>query len=254
MIHTIKVLSHGLQISAEAGAILSDVLQAAGIPLSVYCDRRGLCGKCFVEVVGGPLPSPSARESRWIKDRRLHPDSRLACQLRVSSDLAINVPPASIVRAVPVLPEIPRSAVTPDPAVRKYELEIPKPEISSPQSLFDTIADGLGLAGLRIYPTVLSGLPGVVEEGRFDVTVAVHSDGEIISVEPRAGSPNLGLAIDVGTTTLVMDLVDLDSGKTIDTEAALNGQGGAQTSFRASATPTENQTESPSSGSSRSGR
>jgi len=125
-----------------------------------------------------------------------------------------------------VLPEIPRSAVTPDPAVRKYELELPRPEISSPQSLFDTIADGLGLGSLRISPTVLSGLPSVVEEGRFDVTVAVHSDGEIISVEAGAGSPNLGLAIDVGTTTLVMDLVDLDSGKTIDTEAALNGQAG----------------------------
>ncbi len=57
------------------------------------------------------------------------------------------------------------------------------------------------------------------------MTVAVHLDREIVAVKPGiALDLNFGLAVDVGTTTLVMDLVDLDSGKTLDTEAALNSQ------------------------------
>ncbi len=57
------------------------------------------------------------------------------------------------------------------------------------------------------------------------MTVAVHLDRQIVAVKPGSALDlNFGLAVDVGTTTLVMDLVDLDSGKTLDTEAALNSQ------------------------------
>jgi uncharacterized 2Fe-2S/4Fe-4S cluster protein (DUF4445 family) len=223
---TINILSHGLLVHADDGTILSDRLQAAGIPISVYCNKRGLCGKCFVEVVGGELPPPSAKEESWIKVRGLTEDFRLACQLQVTGDLEINVPAASILQAVPVLPSIARSAVTPDPAVRKYEITLARPEIASPSSLFDKITESLEAPTLEVPASLLADLPRVVQEGRFTITVAVHAEREIIAVEPGAAPANLGLAVDIGTTTLVMDLVDLDSGKTIDTEAALNGQVG----------------------------
>jgi len=225
MSRIIKVLSHGLSLRSEDGEILSDRLQAAGIPLSVYCNKRGLCGKCFVEVVGGPLPPPGGKEAFWIKQKGLGSEFRLACQYRIAGDLEINVPAASVVQAVPVLPNLPRSFVAPDPAVRKFVLELPQPEISSPRSLFDLIIEGLGAGRLGTPVSLLSDLPRVVEAGRFTVTVAVHAESEIIAVEPGDTlEANFGLAIDVGTTTLVMDLVDLDSGKTLDTEAALNSQ------------------------------
>jgi uncharacterized 2Fe-2S/4Fe-4S cluster protein (DUF4445 family) len=221
---TIKVLSHGLRIHADDRTVLSDRLQAAGIPISVYCNKRGLCGKCFVEVVSGEFLPPSAKEEFWIKEKRLGENFRLACQLRITGNLEIKIPAASILEAVPVLPNIARSAVIPDPAVRKYEIELARPEISSPQSLFDLITEGLAAGALKVPATLLADLPRIVEEGRFTITVAVHAESEIIAVEPGASLANLGLAVDIGTTTLVMDLVDLDSGRTIDTEAALNGQ------------------------------
>jgi len=225
MSRTIKVSSPDLEIRAEDGERLSDRLLAAGIPISVYCDKRGLCGKCFVEVVSGSLPPPGNKEAAWIQQKSLGENFRLACQYEIAGDLEINVPAAFTVRPVPILPEIPRSFVAPDPAVRMYELDLARPEISSPASLFDLIAEGLGLEGLRIPAGLLKNLPAVVEKGGFRVTVAVHLDKEIVAVVPGSASGlNFGLAVDVGTTTLVMDLLDLDSGKTIDTEAALNSQ------------------------------
>jgi uncharacterized 2Fe-2S/4Fe-4S cluster protein (DUF4445 family) len=57
------------------------------------------------------------------------------------------------------------------------------------------------------------------------VTVAVHQEAEIVAVEPGdTVGRNFGLAVDVGTTTLVMELVDVESGRTLDMEAALNSQ------------------------------
>ena len=55
--HTIHVLSPPATLSVGEGDLLADVLQSAGIPLSLYCGRRGVCGKCFVEIVRGETSS-----------------------------------------------------------------------------------------------------------------------------------------------------------------------------------------------------
>ena len=46
----VKILSHKKTTTAEKGTLLADIISTAGIDLSLYCNRRGLCGKCFVEI------------------------------------------------------------------------------------------------------------------------------------------------------------------------------------------------------------
>src|SRR5690606_25839100 len=90
---------------------------------------------------------------------------------------------------------------------------------------FDQIAEALGLPGLGIPAALLKDLPAVGERGGPRLTAAVYLDRDIIALEPGSAlDRNFGLAVDVGTTTLVMDLLDLDTGRTLDTEAAINGQ------------------------------
>jgi uncharacterized 2Fe-2S/4Fe-4S cluster protein (DUF4445 family) len=225
MNYTIKILSHGRTVTAEKNELVADAIQKAGLPLSLYCNRRGLCGKCFIEILKGKMPSPSDRERSWLSQKKLGDHYRLACQFEIAGDLEINVPAASTVEDIPILPSISRSAIAPDPAVKKYFLEIQAPEIASPQSLFELILAALDVDHLKIPLGLLKDLGRKLEVGGFKVTVAVHREKEIIAVEPgNTVDRNFGLAVDVGTTTLVMDLVDLDSGKTLDTEAALNSQ------------------------------
>ncbi|MGB7294391.1 MAG: ASKHA domain-containing protein [Candidatus Aminicenantales bacterium] len=225
MTHTIKVLSHGQTIPAERNENLADKLRQAGIPLNLYCNKRGLCGKCFVEIVSGPRPEAGDKELSWLREKPLNPDHRLACQYTIDGDLEINVPVSSTHEDVPILPAIPHSAVSPDPAVRKYYLEVAKPKISSPDSLSEQILSGLGAPHLKIQPDVLRDLSRTLEQAGSRATVVVHREEEIIAVEPGTTlDRNFGLAIDVGTTTLVMELVDVESGKTVDLEAALNSQ------------------------------
>ena len=135
------------------------------------------------------------------------------------------MPVSSTHADVPILPSIPHSVITPDPAVRKYYLEIGKPEISSPDSLFERILAELGMPRLEIQPEVLRGMGGTLEQTGYRATVVVHREKEVVAVEPGTTlGRNFGLAIDVGTTTLVMELVDVESGKVLDLEAALNSQ------------------------------
>lgn len=225
MTYTIKILSHGKTIKSGEKEVLADKIHQAGIPLSLYCNKRGLCGKCFIEIVKGQRPSLGEKERFWLEQKNLGKNYRLACQYEVSGDVEINVPALFTSQEVPILPAIARSAVTPDPAVKKYYLELKRPNISSPHSLFEILLENLGYKHLKVAVEVLHELGRRLEEGNFKVTVTVHREKEIIAVEPgNTMDLNYGLAIDVGTTTLVMDLVDLNTGKTLDTRATLNSQ------------------------------
>jgi len=53
MAYKVKILSHGKTLPARENELLADKIQKAGINLSTYCDKRGLCGKCFVEIREG---------------------------------------------------------------------------------------------------------------------------------------------------------------------------------------------------------
>ena len=225
MAYTIRVPSHGQTIAAEKKDILADKLQQAGVPLNLYCNKRGLCGKCFVEIVTGRRPDPGKREKFWLEQKDLSADHRLSCQYEVDGDLVVNVPVSSTHENVPILPSIPRSAVVPDPAVKKYYLELPKAEISSPDSLFERILTGLGAKSLKIPMETLKELGHTLKEAGQKVTVTVHRESQVLAIEPgNTLGQNFGLAVDVGTTTLVMELVDVESGRTLDMEAALNSQ------------------------------
>ena len=225
MSFTIKVPSHGRTLTAEKKDILADKLQQAGISLNLYCNRRGLCGKCFVEIASGARPDPRDREKYWLEREHLSARHRLACQYEVEGDLVINVPVSSTQANVPILPQIPRSEVTPSPAVKKYFLEIPKAQIAAPFSLSEQVMAALGSDSLGVPPDVLRGLGRALKEAGRKVTVAVHEEAEVLTVEPGdTVDRNFGLAIDVGTTTLVMELVDVGSGRTLDLEAAMNSQ------------------------------
>ncbi len=225
MSYTVKILSHNKAVEAHPGDVLADKILEAGIPLSLFCNKRGLCGKCFVEIVRGPRPSLLDKERTWLSLKNLGKNFRLACQYEVSGNIEVNIPALFTTPDVPILPAISRTAVAPDPAVKKYYLELSRPDITSPRSLFEILLEELGYKHLKASLAVLSDLGRTLEGGDFKATATVYREKEMIAVEPGdTTEENYGLAVDIGTTTLVMDLVDLNTGRTLATEAALNGQ------------------------------
>lgn len=225
----VSVLSSGRRISADVGELLSDLLVRADIPLNLYCGRRGVCGKCFVEVLSGDLPPADDRERTLAKARNLDAGRfRLACRISVRSDLTIRVPDAALIPKTRILAQGTGKEVILDPTVRKIPVRPRRPDLHSPHALLEGLKTGLGLPGLRLSPealysaaAVLSGSP----DEEATVTAVLGSGDELRGVERGDTSSRLfGLALDLGTTTLAADLVDLGTGAIIETAVGLNGQ------------------------------
>jgi uncharacterized 2Fe-2S/4Fe-4S cluster protein (DUF4445 family) len=222
---TVEIVSHGRKIKAVKGRILADVLLEAGIPMSVYCRKRGLCGKCFVEILDGPRPPLQEQEKKLLSLRGLSPDHRLACLFVLEGGLRVSIPDSSTLGAMSILSWGVESAAVFDPAVKKYLVEPDKPGLVSPESSWDSLERALKITHLRTGLDMIGRMSDMMEQAHPRLTAVVYQDAEVLALEPGDTTSRVfGLAVDLGTTTLVLDLVNLDSGRVVDSETALNSQ------------------------------
>lgn len=225
MTYKIKILSHGKGIRAKNKEILADRIQQAGIDLNLSCNKRGLCGKCFVEIVKGHIPRPKEKELAFIQQKKLPDNFRLSCQYQVKNDLVLRIPEDSLLQKVAVLETGFRRSVAVNPAVKKYLLQMKRPTIESTLSLLDLVQLQFEKHYFPVSLDIFEDLAYIIEENDFKTTAIVYDESEFLGFEkPETIDKNFGLAIDLGTTTLVVELVDLTTGKTVDVLTGLNSQ------------------------------
>lgn len=225
----VSLFPSGRRLPADIGELLSDVLVREGIPLNLYCGRRGVCGKCFVEVLSGEVPPDDESERALAREKNLGPGRhRLACRLRVQGDLVVRVPEQALIPKVRILTRGWGREIPLDPTVRKVAVRPVRPDLQSPHALLDGLKAGLGLSTFRIAPEALFEAAGVLSEARESdspVTAVLGAGDELRGVERGNTSSRLfGLAVDLGTTTLAADLVDLGTGAVVKTAGGWNGQ------------------------------
>jgi len=232
----------GATADVARGSTVLDAAREAGVLITAICGGDGICGRCRVLVRSGEVRTePTALLSR----DEIRAGYTLACQTRVIGDVIIDVPAETSGEGAQILadadaerfralsgaagdePSLPH-----DPLVRKLPLEIPPPTLQNNlgcrERLLREIHRTVDVPRLQIGLKVLQALPTVLRDADWRVTATLGRRGEIaelIQVEPgdRAGG-GLGLAIDIGTSTVVVHLVDLATGKTIDAEARYNSQ------------------------------
>ena len=223
---TVEILPDRIKVRARAGEVLADVITRAGIPLSLYCHQRGLCGKCAVRVLSGALPFPGALEAALIEGRGLGPDHRLACLYEVRGDVVVETLPGSRLERVAVIESGIAAAAYIDPAVRKLPLVLDKPSLYSPTAAADALRGALKSPRLALPLSVLAKLGGTAALAPArGVTAVLYGDDEVLDLEAEgSGGEIFGLAVDLGTSTVAAELVDLRTGKVVDRAAAVNPQ------------------------------
>jgi len=222
--HTIQVLFPAASLSAGEGDILADVLQSAGIPLSLYCGRRGVCGKCFVEIVRGKLPPLREEEVLLLPRKKLSSGHRMACLYKVHGDLTLRVPEESLLKQVAVLDTGVQAPVYPEPAVKKIALNLPSATLATPFSLVEALEKRLAK---RLHVSVSSArrLSEISKQGQGRISATILDDRELLDVEAGDTADRcFGAAVDIGTSTVVVELVDLGSGRSLGRLAAMNAQ------------------------------
>ena len=219
------------------------VLQAAqdlGVDLDSVCGGRAICGRCQVILSEGSFPKHGIEsrpahlsvlgenEIAYDEVEGLTENRRLGCSARLLGDAVIDVPPESQVHRQVVRKRTEVHDLSVNPLVHLHVVEVSEPSMHEPVSdlrrLLEELEFEWGLTDLDCDPHVLTALQAALRQGQWQVTVAVFREREIIAIWPGYHDRALGMAVDIGSTTIAAHLVDLASGKALASSGRMNPQ------------------------------
>lgn len=228
--HRVVFQPMGVAVQAEAGTTLGD-LAPPGIPIRFDCGGKGVCGQC--RVIAEPaahLSPPSQAETESLGPDVLARSVRLACQARILGPVTVTLPGESAdspeVRGKDGLTGI----FAPDPMVQRLVLPPapapPAPAGSSGCLVSDLCRRALQATGRRVFFRDGDALGQLsrLDEPRAALTLVSHRQKGVTAVFRGCRPQTLGLAVDLGTTTVAAYLCALDSGRVLASAAALNPQ------------------------------
>lgn len=225
----------GTEVRVPTGTAVFDAASWNGIAIDSTCGGYGTCKKCKVRVADGDVPV-SAIDPRAFTPDELRDGWRLACRAHVGGDLTVDVPPLQT-RPKAALVGVGRHVIL-RPAVQKRHVVLEEPTLEDQRSDLQRLLDGLDDLEPHVGLEVLRKLGGVLRGANFDVT-AVIVDEELVAVEPGdTTARRFAIAFDLGTTTVVATLLDLETGQPAAVASMLNRQQpfGADVISRISAT------------------
>jgi len=218
-----------------AGTTLFDCASWNGVAIDSTCGGHGTCKKCKVKVVSGEQPVSSV-DPRAFSPDELRAGWRLACRAQAETDLVVDVPPLQT-RPKAALAGVGRHVIL-RPAVQKRFLELVEPTLEDQRSDLERVLDAMDDVELRVPLEVVRTLGRTLRGADWRVT-AVLVDDLLLDVEPGDTTGRRhAIAFDLGTTTVVATLLDLETGQPAAVRSMLNLQQpfGADVISRISAT------------------
>lgn len=217
----------GLEIEIPEGSTIMEAMHRAGIDADFPCGGRGKCGKCRVKILAGG-GEPAAVEREILAEKELEDGIRLACAAKIHGHMTVQLPErlrhniliASGERAYQI-----------EPHLRKVYVELEKPSLDDLRSDWrrfrGTLAghgsDGTGPA---LPLALLRRLPSTMRKAGYRLTAVMHGDKIAGFDGGDSTATMLGMAFDIGTTTIVGYLLDLYSGRELGVVSTLNPQTG----------------------------
>jgi len=230
-------LTSGKSITGSADKSILESLKEAGIFLTSSCGSKGVCGKCKVIVKSGEVDSKSQIK---LSQEEISQGYALACATFPAGDIVIDIPKESVLtvegkvvtgKSKDLQALLQSTGASIDPLTERSVLQLP------PATLDDNISDlerlkreltTEGLGCLRVPFRFLNKLSEAVRKEDWKITLStIHTEdcNEIINI--FAGdqkTPQYGVAVDIGTTTVVLYLVDLTNGELVDVASTYNSQ------------------------------
>lgn len=208
---------------APEGTTIFNAANWAGLAIDSTCGGRGTCGKCKVRVVEGNSPIREA-DRKFLSPTELNDGWRLSCRAVLHSDCVVDIPR---------LMGNPKAAllgyghhVILNPNVAKIYLQLNEPNLEDQVSDLGRVHAALDKEGYDVHSniTLWRSLPNVLRDNNFQVTAVVVGN-ELIALEPGdTRGKNYGIAVDIGTTSVVCAIVNLNTGAVEAVKSDLNRQ------------------------------
>jgi len=216
-----------VSVKVTGGSTLKEVMIEAGLELDFLCGGIGTCGKCRVKISKG-LTTPSAREQEMLQVKELDEGIRLACMTTVHNDLIVELPYQEKLQYKILIASDERTFKI-EPLLTKLFIEVDKPSRETQSSDWRRLKESLVEQGykdreLESTVSILRQMPQALRSANNHIT-AVMYESELAGIEPQDTTKTmLGMAFDIGTTTIVGYLLDLYSGKELTVVSTLNPQ------------------------------
>jgi uncharacterized 2Fe-2S/4Fe-4S cluster protein (DUF4445 family) len=219
------------ELAVTAGTSILKAAHAGGVDITATCGGRGRCTSCRVKFVAGAIPPPTIMDEVQLGHDLVRDGYRLSCQCAVVEPLTVQVAPPVDEQAFQILgpgagppPGVPIDAGV---VKRLVTVALPREEHHQTSDL-EQLALAAGLPAAQITTGLLAGLPDALRgspDGATVTTFGTGDDRRLIAVERGdTTSMKFGLAIDVGTTSVVTTLIELESGERLASVSSLNPQ------------------------------
>lgn len=216
---TVELPNDTLTLSAGEGERLYDVIAGAGIQFDAPCGGRCFCGKCRAimhDARGELISGMGEEEARFFTGDERAQGWRLICAVDVHGDIMLKLGSRGA-QIMADSAQIGMESVA--PAVTSRVIELSQPSLDDPRSDLDRLN---AEANVRLSLDMMRRLPFALRECGFKPEVVALRDKALYIGAP--GNGLYGVAVDVGTTTMVAYLMNLEDGSVIDVDSALNPQ------------------------------
>jgi uncharacterized 2Fe-2S/4Fe-4S cluster protein (DUF4445 family) len=220
----IELLPSGKKVAVPKGSLLLDAAAKAGISIDTPCGGQGRCGRCLVKVNQGAVAD---RDNPHLTAQQLKEGWVLSCTARVDGDVSLTVPARKdreriTVETAATRAELPVQCEWPFfPAIRQLFVQMKAPSLDDNADDFTRLKHAVakeGIDRLDVGLPMMQKLARSLREADWQVTLILHLQdhdkvARIIDVLPgKKNRPPYAVAVDIGTTNVVIDLVDLRSG------------------------------------------
>ncbi|MCK5578785.1 MAG: 2Fe-2S iron-sulfur cluster binding domain-containing protein, partial [Planctomycetes bacterium] len=237
-------------ITVEKGITILEAAKELGIYIQSVCGGDGVCGKCRVLIKKGESKS---EPTGLLTSEETAEGFVLACASKVFEDIEVEIPPESRDGADAILLKgkkpldiyssaevieadtlVEEKIFHHSPLSTKVFLKLPPPTMQDTVSDLERVRRELKKVQQYELSPMQTGLFNIkklgpfLRENNWEITVTFgkrNGTTELILFEPGDTSKkNYGVAVDIGTTTVVAHLVDLVTGKTLGTMGTFNKQ------------------------------
>ncbi|NOZ25543.1 MAG: DUF4445 domain-containing protein [Nitrospirae bacterium] len=224
----------GKEITVVEGESLYEAFKRQEVYITASCGGKGTCGKCRIRIIDGDYSCRSyGKLSREERDGGIV----LACQSYASGDLVVDIPVESrlsvgdkiaISRSKDLVELLRSYNAEISPLVTRTTLRLPPPTIDDNISDLERLKRELDATGLdlRYSKEFVSRMVDDLRRFDWNVNLGYQEDSsEALFLEPaEPAGTRYGIAVDIGTTTVVLYLVDMTDGHVVDVASTYNSQ------------------------------
>lgn len=245
--YKITFLPYDKQIVVPEDVTVIRAAMEAGVHINASCGGEGVCGKCRIVIQEGDVEGGI---TDMLSQEDVDNGVRLACKCKPKSDIVVRIPVESVVDASVLnkmstprqtarikqmnFDELKEEGLFVSP-VEKIYLELPEPSAQDNSPDVSRLIDDLklkhGESRMQLTLPVIQKIPDILREDNFKVTVTLERPvregrkNRIINVQAGdTTEKNYAIAVDIGTTTIYGQMIDLITGESKAQYGDFNGQ------------------------------